>query len=105
MPSINMQAQEILTRVKERDLYSCVVRIPVPQNTVRCDDHMKDLQCKVCNQNDAKLVAVKLLSDKNKENRLQQHKSFKEYILKDLQHIKHEDIWVEVSTRSKHLHY
>ena len=52
----------------------------------------------MCDEDDAKLEAMKLLSDKNKEKRSQLLKSFKKFILKDLQHIKLHDIWVEVST-------
>ena len=91
--TLYIQAQELLTRVKERDLYSCLVRIPIPRNTSRCDSHMDNLQCKVCDKFDANLEAVKELSDKDD--------SFKDVILKDLQHIKHDEIWVEVSLQLK----
>ena len=34
-----MQAQKILARVKRRDLYNCVVKIPVSKSVNRCDTH------------------------------------------------------------------
>ena len=58
---------------------------------------MKDRRCKTCDEDDAKLNAMEKLSDKDKKKRHQQLESFKECILKDLQHIKPNDIWVEVS--------
>ena len=92
-----MQAQEILARVKRRDLYNCVVKIPVSKSANRCDTHglPKDIVvCKEChNHDDTRLEVVKTLSENDQKLKL-----FTEEICKDLPQIKPEqDIWVEVS--------
>lgn len=91
-----MQAQKILARVKRRDLYNCVVKIPVSKSVNRCDTHglPKDIvRCKECHNDDTRLEVVKTLLKND-----QQLKLFTEEICKDLPQIKPEqDIWVEVS--------
>ena len=78
--------------MKNRDLYSCSVRIPISRSANRCENHLSNIQCMECKKDFVQVqVARSLLSDEDKMKQFQE-----DIIRRDLEHIKAEDIWVEV---------
>ena len=82
--------------MKRRDLYSCLVRIPIPKAEHQCEDHLKNIQCKECSEGDGKLKVVQQLMDKDKKKRRQCVELFSKKICKDLPQFQPEDIWIKV---------